>query len=177
MTANAFPDGCQVLRALALRAIRVHARRGQATTELVLLLPLFVLFLFLFVKIFAMLVLVQKVELASFYAARRWQLESHRNVNYAVSDLALQASIQEVLRGEYFFNINDPTTKGILDLTNVDLQINRTQVWQVLTLTVQTHPFNIPFTSSAKGGGFKFETTKYVPNRDRPIAFALPGLK
>src|SRR5208282_3387986 len=57
--------------------------RGQATTEVVLLLPLFMFFLYAFAKIFAMLLLVQKLEIASYYAARRWQLESHRNFTYA----------------------------------------------------------------------------------------------
>src|SRR4029077_16266121 len=61
---------------------RRAATRGQATTEVVLLMPLFMFFLFAFAKIFAMLLLVQKLEIASYYAARRWQLESHRNVAY-----------------------------------------------------------------------------------------------
>src|SRR5271156_878348 len=61
---------------------RVRAK-GQATTEVVLLMPLFMFFLYAFAKIFAMLLLVQKLEIASYYAARRWQLESHRNATYA----------------------------------------------------------------------------------------------
>jgi len=61
-------------------------RTGQATTEVVLLLPLFMFFLFAFSKIFAVLVLVQKMEIASYYAARRWQLESHRNVSFESFD-------------------------------------------------------------------------------------------
>ena len=44
----------------------------------------------------------------------------------------------------------------------------------MVTLTVKTHPLNMPFYKSA---GFTFEVTKYVPNRDRPIAFILPGLQ
>ena len=55
---------------------------GQATTEVVLLFPLFMFFLFAFAKLFALLILVQKLEIASFYAARRWQLESHRKMAY-----------------------------------------------------------------------------------------------
>jgi len=54
------------------------------------------------------------------------------------------------------------------------IDINRTQVWQVVTLTVKTRPINMPFYRSS---GFTFEVTKYVPNRDRPIAFVLPGLQ
>ncbi len=174
MRANAFPDGSQGERATALTSM-MKQRRGQATLETVLLLPLFMLFLFLFVKIFAMLVLVQKVELASFYAARRWQLESHRNVMYEQSaDVALQNDIRERMRD--YLGLRNPAG-GVVDLMSVDLDISRTQVWQVVTLTVKTRPFKIPFTDSQKAGGFKFETTKYVPNRDRPIAFELPGLK
>ena len=57
-------------------------QRGQATTEVVLLFPIFMFFLFAFAKVFALLILMQKLEIASFYAARRWQLESHRNASY-----------------------------------------------------------------------------------------------
>jgi Flp pilus assembly protein TadG len=61
-------------------------RKGQAMTEMLLLLPLFMFIVFFTAKIFALLVLVQKLEIASFYAARRWQLESHLSVDYAGSD-------------------------------------------------------------------------------------------
>jgi len=44
-----------------LRRLR-GARSGQATTEVVLLVPLFMFFLFAFSKTFALLVLVQKME-------------------------------------------------------------------------------------------------------------------
>jgi len=56
---------------LPFAGLRRSATRGQATTEVVLLLPLFMFFLFAFAKVFAMLVLVQKMEVASYYAARR----------------------------------------------------------------------------------------------------------
>ena len=51
--------------------------------------------------------------------------------------------------------------------------IQRTQVWNVVTVTACTKPLNMPF---YKTKGFVFCSTKYVPNRDRPIAFVLPGL-
>ncbi len=54
-------------------------------TEVLLLFPMFMVILFITVKIFALLVLIQKMEIASYYAARRWQLESHLNANYAAS--------------------------------------------------------------------------------------------
>jgi hypothetical protein len=52
----------------------LRRRDGQATTEVVLLLPFFAFFAFAFVKLFALLILAQRIEIASFYAARRWQL-------------------------------------------------------------------------------------------------------
>ena len=40
-------------------------------------------------------------------------------------------------------------------------------------MTACTKPLNMAF---YKTKGFVFCSTKYVPNRDRPIAFVLPGL-
>ena len=155
----------------------LRRRRGQATTETVLLLPIFMLFLYIFVKIYGLLILVQKVEIASFYAARRWQLESHRNVNYVGDDGNLQQHITEKVRDYLGYG---KTAGNFLDLmgTGPQLDINRTQVWQVLTLTFKTKAINLPFIKdkNQKRFGMTFESTKYVPNRDRPIAFILPGL-
>ena len=156
-----------------MRFFRRQRRPGQAMTETVLLFPLFMFFLFAFAKIYALLILVQKVEIASFYAARRWQLESHRNANYVSSDNQLMGDIQTKV-SEY---LGYGSSAGrFLDLmgSSAQVDINRTQVWQVVTLTVKTHPINMPFYKST---GFTFEVTKYVPNRDRPIAFILPGLQ
>ena len=142
-------------------------------TETVLLFPLFMFFLFAFAKIYALLILVQKIEIASFYAARRWQLESHRNATFAQqSDGALQTDIQDKVSQYLGYN---QSSGRFLDLLGsaAQLDINRTQVWQVVTMTVKTHPINMPF---YKSSGFTFEVTKYVPNRDRPIAFVLPGM-
>jgi hypothetical protein len=147
---------------------------GQATTEVVLLLPLFMFFLFAFAKTFALLVLVQKMEIASFYAARRWQLESHRNVQYeGHDDGALCNDIQR--RVEEYLGFDNPNAREFLGLSTVRVcPVTRTQVWNVVTLTVHTKPVNVPLFSNK---GFKFEVVKYVPNRDRPIAFVLPGLQ
>lgn len=148
-------------------------RRGQATTETVLLFPLFVFFLWAFAKVYALLILVQKVEIASFYAARRWQLESHRNVNFIPQDQKLQTHIEEKVSEYLGYKTK---TGAFLDLVGdgAKLDIDRTQVWQVVTLTVKTSPLDMPF---YKTKGMEFVVTKYVPNRDRPIAFILPGLK
>ncbi|MDD5655865.1 MAG: hypothetical protein PHF00_01235 [Elusimicrobia bacterium] len=152
-------------------------RPGQAMTETVLLFPLFMFFLFAFAKVYALLILVQKVEIASYYAARRWQLESHRNINYMGDDRALERDIEHNALAYVGYGGPHQTFLGLAPTcggSGAGLSINRTQVWQQVTLTVCTGQVNLPFYKSA---GFKFETTKYVPNRDRPIAFILPGLQ
>jgi hypothetical protein len=156
-----------------VRALRLSRRRGQATTEVVLLFPLFMFFLFAFAKTFALLVLIQKMEVASYYAARRWQLESHRNVRYESNDnTALCTDIEHTVKK--YLGFDDPATKGFLGLQSAKVcPVTRTQVWNVVTLQVKTRPVNVPL---FKNQGFTFEVVKYVPNRDRPIAFVLPGL-
>lgn len=154
-----------------------HPERGQATTEVVLLLPLFMFFLFAFSKVFALLILVQKMEIASFYAARRWQLESHRNVQYeSVFDSpVLCPDIEKKVR-EYI-GFDDPQTRSFLGLQDATIcPVTRTQVWNVVTLRVTTRPMGIKGLPQLQMPGYKFEVVKYVPNRDRPIAFVLPGL-
>lgn len=168
---------------------RFRRRKGQAMTEVVLLFPIFMIIAFLTVKIFQLLVLVQKMEIASYYAGRRWQLESHINVNYSPDDKALKMDIEKVVRGYLGFGT---------DAQNVKLDIERTQVWNVVTITVQTKPPGLalfckypkqticatPYGQACNdgydyicGGGKKLEVVKYVPNRDRPIQFVLPGLQ
>ena len=154
-------------------------RRGQATTEVVLLLPVFMFFLFAFAKIFAMLILVQKMEVASFYAARRWQLESHRNVEYEPDDTGKLRNDIEAKVSEYL-GYDSKGVESFLDLVRLTghgarLDVTRTQVWNIVTLTVRTKPIEIGWIYKTRG--FKFEVSKYVPNRDRPIAFVLPGLQ
>jgi hypothetical protein len=178
MTAH---DGNPWIKASRARTLKWVV--GQATTEVVLLFPIFMFFLFAFAKIFAMLILVQKMEIASYYAARRWQLESHRNVDYESDDSGLLRSDIERKASEYlgFCSAARPRcSEKFLDLVRLTghgarLSVTRTQVWNIVTLTVQTRPFNIAW--MYRSPGFTFERTKYVPNRDRPIAFVLPGLR
>lgn len=164
----------------------IREEKGQATTEVVLLFPIFVFFLFAFVKIFALLILVQKLEIASFYAARRWQLESHRNVQYEGFDQgALLSSINSNVLG--YLGYGTQSVSSFLDLTDSCRQtstcpagapgvtVQRTQVWNVVTVTACTSAKSIPMFYNTPG--FVFCATKYVPNRDRPIAFVLPGLQ
>ncbi len=160
---------------------RLRSKKGQATTETVLMFPIFMFFMFAFAKLFALMVLVQKVEIASFYAARRWQLESHRNFQYENDDSTkLRNSIEEKVSG--YLGYGTPSEK-FLDLMptpnstvgGADFECERTQVWNVCTLKVKTRPIDIAWMYHSPG--FTLEVTKYVPNRDRPIAFVLPGLQ
>ncbi|MBI2362475.1 MAG: hypothetical protein HYV15_03720, partial [Elusimicrobia bacterium] len=69
-------------------------------------------------------------------------------------------------------------TRGFLGLASARIcPVTRTQVWNVVTLTVQTNPMGIKGLPQLNIPGYKFEVVKYVPNRDRPIAFVLPGLQ
>jgi len=184
------------------RIFRTHypllftSRKGQATTEVVLLFPIFMLIVFITAKIFALLVLVQKMEIASYYAARRWQLESHLNVNYVpYDDSTLKNDIEDKVKN--YLGFNTPSIAGFLNLRSLELDIIRTQVWNVVTLRVETNPAGIkllckyskqavctfPYGQACMNGydyicagGKSLEVIKYVPNRDRPIQFVLPGL-
>ncbi|MBI5631055.1 MAG: hypothetical protein HY921_09240 [Elusimicrobia bacterium] len=132
-------------------------------------------FLFAFTKIYGLLILTQKLEIASYYASRRWQLESHRNAAYeGFDDGALKSDIKR--RVSQYLGYGD-STGSFLGLVGpaVQLDITRTQVWNVVTLTARTRSVDIAWMYHAPE--FKFEVTKYVPNRDRPIAFVLPGLQ
>ena len=180
-------------------------RRGQAMTEVVLLFPIFMLVVFILAKMFALLVLVQKMEIGSYYAARRWQLESHLNVDIAKDwdEAWLIGDIENKVKGYLGFeDTRKDGAKNFLNLRSLKLDIVRTQVWNVVTLTVETDPAGIkmlckypkevvcaaPYGVACKDGyeylcgggdsrGRTLEVVKYVPNRDRPIQFVLPGLK
>ena len=173
-------------------------RVGQAMTEVVLLFPMFMVILFITVKIFALLVLIQKMEIGSYYAARRWQLESHLNATYAADfdNNFLRGDIEDKVKG--YLGFDTPSVSKFLNLRSLDLTIVRTQVWNVVTLTVTTNAAGIgmlckypkqvvcaaPYGPECLAGydylcrgGKKLEVIKYVPNRDRPIQFVLPGLQ
>ena len=177
-----------------------EGRPGQAMTEVVLLFPLFLVIVFITAKIFALLVLVQKMEIASYYAARRWQLESHLNSDQAAWDEnTLKKDITEKVRGYLGFEATGKNqAKAFLNLKDFKIDVIRTQVWNVITLTVTTNPAGVkmlckypkqavcaaPYGAACNNGhdylcqgGKQLEVIKYVPNRDRPIQFVLPGLK
>lgn len=197
MTFRKFMPGLFTLCSLRFTP-RAARRRGQAMTEVVLLFPIFMLIVFMTAKMFALLVLVQKMEVASYYAARRWQLESHINAEYAASfDTGfLQRDIAEKVSG--YLGFETKSIREFLNLRKLKLNVTRTQVWNVVTITVETAPARIkllckypkqtvcarPYGAACIqgyeylcAGGKKLEVVKYVPNRDRPIQFVLPGLK
>jgi hypothetical protein len=181
----------------ALRA----GRPGQAMTEVVLLFPIFLLIVFLTAKIFAVLVLVQKMEISSYYAARRWQLESHLSMDQSNWDQKTllndkNEGIKALVRG--YIGFDTPAVSKFLNLKDLTIDVVRTQVWNVVTLTVTTNPAGIkmlclypkqavcaaPYGAACMNGydyicqgGKQLQVIKYVPNRDRPIQFVLPGLQ
>lgn len=172
-------------------------RPGQAMTEVVLLFPIFLMIVFITAKIFALLVLVQKMEIASYYAARRWQLESHINADHAGwDDGTLKKDIEKAVRG--YIGFDTPAVTKFLNLKDLEMSVVRTQVWNVITIKVTTSPAGVkmlckyskqaactyPYGQACLDGhdylckgGKQLEVIKYVPNRDRPINFVLPGLK
>ena len=174
-----------------------RGRRAQAMTEVVLLFPIFLIIVFITAKIFALLVLVQKMEIASYYAARRWQLESHLNADWAGwDDGTLKKDIERNVRG--YIGFDSPAVSKFLNLKELKIDVVRTQVWNVITLSVTTNPAGVkmlckypkqavctyPYGQACMDGhdylcrgGKSLEVIKYVPNRDRPIQFVLPGLK
>ncbi len=185
------------LRLSRAAAFLGRGRPGQAMTEVVLLFPLFLVIVFATAKIFALLVLVQKLEIASYYAARRWQLESHLNADHVHWDeTVLKDDIVKSVRG--YIGFDTPAVSKFLNLKDMKMEIVRTQVWNVITLTVITNPAGIkllckypkqevctaPYGAACMNGhdymcqgGKQLEVIKYVPSRDRPIQFVLPGLK
>lgn len=196
-TGGSVSGGKATMDKSALSSTPYTLKKGQAMTEVMLLFPLFMLIFFISVKIFALLVLVQKMEIASYYAARRWQLESHLNANYANDfDInQLKPHIEKKVKAYIGFG---SSAEGFLDLRDFELEIERTQVWNIVTLKVMTNAasgLGLLCKSDKQTvcadygqacldgydyictGGRTLEVIKYVPNRDRPIQFVLPGLQ
>ncbi len=168
--------------------------KGQATTEVVLLFPLFLILTLFVIKIYGLLVIVQKSEIASFYAARRWQLESHRAAKFTQTwdENFLKRDIEEKVQA--YLGFKNSSIRKFLSLKKVTVNVERTNVWNIINLTVETYPPNIPFLCSydkrevckrpytqacfrgydflCESGG-KIVVTKNVPNRDRPISFLM----
>ena len=109
--------------------MRTHffSRRGQATTEMVLLFPVLVVFVLFIIKIFGLLVLNQKMQIAGMYAARRYQLQSH------VTDFYEQGWDRRYLKKdvqrkvEEIIGFNNPGTRQFLSLNSFKMDINSTE--------------------------------------------------
>ncbi len=181
-----------------LRPLR-RGRKGQAMTELVLLFPMFLIIFFLTSQIFALLVLVQKLEIGSYYAARRWQLESHLSADHMTwDDNSLLPDIKKNV--SRYLGFDNQVVRDFLGLSSLDIKVVRTQVWNIVTVTVGTKrtstgtkllckfpkqavctsPYGAACMSGHDyicGGGRQLQVIKYVPNRDRPVQFVLPGIK
>jgi TadE-like protein len=156
---------------------RRGVQKGQATTEMVLLFPLFMFFMFGIVKIFTLLLLQQKVELEAFYAARRWELQSHRNAQWQASfdDSTLVNAIKNQVKNDLGCNsAHGPAQFLGIFCGGVQLRVDHYQVWNQVTLTVPMAPWVIP--GILKKTMPPFVVRKDVPNRDRPIGFNLPGI-
>ncbi len=168
-------------------------KKGQATTEVVLIVPILLLILFFTAKVFTLLVIVQKLEIASYYASRRWQLESHRSLLHQPADEGLRQDIKRKV--ERYLGFGGPFA-NFLQLRSSSLTVERTQVWNIVTLSISMKPAKVPLLCAYpanivcttygeycyKGyrylctSGARLEVIKYVPNRDRSLRFALPGL-
>lgn len=168
-------------------------RRGQTTTEVVLLLPVFIIFLVFIVKIFGLLVLNQKMQIAGYYVARRYQLQSH-TTDYYHRTWDKRFLIKDLKRKvEEYLGFNNAATKRFLSLNQVVLNVDSSGTWVKITLTARTKPMRIPFLCNYNkdqvcdrdhrclvGYAFLCETgqemtvNKYVGHNERPAPFVRP---
>ena len=128
-----------------MRKIFLRNRNGQATTEMVLLFPVLIVFLLFIIKITGLLVLRQKMEMAGAYAARRFQLQSHLTSYFANGwdrrflKKDMQRKIEEII------GFNNPGTRQFLSLNTFSLDINTDNTWAKITLTANTKAPRIAF--------------------------------
>ncbi len=168
------------------------SRRGQATTEMVLLFPVMVVFILFIIKIFGLLVLTQKMEIAGFYAARRYQLQSHTSDYLKRWDRRyLEKDIKQKV--EDYIGFNNPGMVRLLSLRSLKLVIDDSGTWTKITMTVSTRPPRIKFLckydklplckndlNCLKGYEFLCETggqvkvIKYVGPNERVLPFVRP---
>ena len=175
--------------------MRTHffSRRGQATNEMVLLFPVLVVFVLFIIKIFGLLVLNQKMQIAGTYAARRFQLQSHVTEYYerGWDRRYLKKDIQRKV--EEIIGINNPGTRQFLSLNSFKMNINTDDNWTKITLTANTKAPRIRFLCNydkdkvcdrdrycLRGYSFlcedgaKIEVIKYAGKNERPAPYARP---
>lgn len=170
----------------------LFSRRGQATTETVLLFPVFIIFILFIIKVFGLLVLTQKMEIAGFYAARRYQLQSHTSDYLGRWDRNwLQKDIEKKVKA--YLGFNNPGMVRFLSLRKLKLKIDPRATWIQVSLTVYTKPPRIKFLcnynkldlcedSQACLTGYAFlcekggeiEVVKYVGPNDRVLPYVRP---
>lgn len=167
--------------------------RGQATTEVVLLFPIFVIFILFIIKIFGLLVLSQKMEVAGYYAARRFQLQSHETDYYQRTwdKRFLEKDIQKKV--ENYLGFDNAGMRKFLSLNKLVLDINRSGTWTKMVLTARTKAPRIRFLCNynkdrvcerdakcLKGYAFLCETggevsvIKYIGHNERPAPYQRP---
>lgn len=173
----------------------LFSRRGQATTETVLLFPVMIIFIVFIIKIFGLLVLTQKMEIAGFYAARRFQLQSHTTSSLERWDRRfLEKDIKSKV--EEYLGFNSPGKKRFLSLNTMNLTFNRSGTWTQVKLSVRTSPPRVKFLCNydklqicqndmncLKGYSFLCETggeievIKYVGPNERVLPWVRPDSK
>lgn len=127
-----------------------HTKRGQATTEVVLLVPVFIIFILFIVRVTGLFVLNQKMQIAAVYAARRFQLQSHITPFYANGwdKRYLIPRIEEKVK-EYI-GFNNKGMRKFLNLRDVKLDIINTTTWTRITITAFMAPLRIRFLCNYK---------------------------
>ena len=171
----------------------IRNRKGQATTEVVLLFPIFVIFILFIIKIFGLLVLSQKMEVAGYYAARRFQLQSHETDYYQRTwdKRFLEKDIQKKV--ENYLGFDNAGMRKFLSLNKLVLDINRSGTWTKMVLTARTKAPRIRFLCNynkdrvcerdakcLKGYAFLCETggevsvIKYIGHNERPAPYQRP---
>lgn len=171
----------------------LRSRKGQATTEVVLLFPVFLIFIVFIIKIFGLLVLSQKMEIAGYYAARRYQLQSHETAYYANTwdRRFLKKDIQKKL--ENYLGFDKPGVKKFLNLRELKLDVITSGTWIKIKITAYTKAPRIRVLCNynkdqvcrhdakcLKGYSFLCEkggevsVIKYVGHNDRPAPYQRP---
>ncbi|MBQ8032823.1 MAG: pilus assembly protein, partial [Elusimicrobiaceae bacterium] len=122
-----------------------YNRRGQATTEMVLLFPVLIIFVLFIIKIFGLLVLNQKMQIAGTYAARRYQLQSHVTEYYEKGwdRRFLKKDVERKV--EEIIGFNNPGLRQFLSLNSFRLDVNTDNNWTKITLTANTKAPRIKF--------------------------------
>ncbi len=172
----------------------LQARRGQATTEMVLLFPILIIFVLFIIKIFGLLVLNQKMQIAGTYVARRYQLQSHVTDFYEKGwdRRFLKKDIQRKV--EDYLGVNNPGMRQFLSLNTFRLDVDTNNNWTKITLTANTKAPRIAFLCKynkdrvcdrdrycLRGYNFlceegaRIQVIKYAGKNERPAPYMRPG--